>query len=342
MDPHSPEQSVELSHLPPTLHSPTRPATKPSTHARTDSRSSRNSLVLTIDTDSFPLLSDTTTLLNPDDNLDELDTAQQMGKKASAPDDSSNGHATGAMAASLLEHRRKHATDPTNGDAASRSSATASLISRSSFNLDDPIPALPGDAGASSKSKGFNELPEKDRRNFLLLVLLYFLQGLPMGLAMGSVSFLLKEHVSYAQMGVFSLAGYPYSMKLLWSPIVDSVWSPKLGRRKSWILPIQALSGLAMLWLGAHAEDMMNHAGGNDGANVWGFTWWWFGLVFMCATQDIAVDGMLRLIRNLSDANIFRLGSHSSVDGERIIRFNCPNCGFDSRTVFDVYSISGI
>ena len=125
----------------------------------------------------------------------------------------------------------------------------------------------------------------------MLLVLLYFLQGVPMGLAGGSVPFLLKQHVSYAQMGVFSLASYPYSLKLLWSPIVDAVWSPKIGRRKSWILPIQTLSGIGMLWLAGRAQQMMNDAGGNDGANVWGFTAWWFMLVFMCATQDIAVDG---------------------------------------------------
>jgi PAT family acetyl-CoA transporter-like MFS transporter 1 len=189
------------------------------------------------------------------------------------------------MEGSLLEHRRKHAAldSPTN------STQTAHLMSRSSFTLDDPIPATIGDH--NSGSKGFTDLPEKDRRNFLLLVLLYFLQGVPMGLAMGSVPILLKQHVSYAQMGVFSLASYPYSLKLLWSPIVDAVWSPKVGRRKSWILPIQALSGVAMLWLSGNIEAMMNHAGENNGQNVWGFTWWWFGLVFMCATQDIAVDG---------------------------------------------------
>jgi PAT family acetyl-CoA transporter-like MFS transporter 1 len=145
-----------------------------------------------------------------------------------------------------------------------------------------------GDSGA----RGFSDLPKKDQRNFLLLVLLYFLQGLPMGLAMGSVPLLLKKHVSYTQMGIFTLASYPYSLKLFWSPIVDAVWSPKVGRRKSWILPIQALSGIGMLWLAGMVEDMINDAGGNGGSNVWGFTMWWFSLVFMCATQDIAVDGM--------------------------------------------------
>jgi hypothetical protein len=46
-----------------------------------------------------------------------------------------------------------------------------------------------------------------------------------------------------------------------------------------------------MIWLGGRVGEMMKAAGKDDGAGVWGFTWWWFFLVFMCATQDIAVDG---------------------------------------------------
>ena len=159
-------------------------------------------------------------------------------------------------------------------------------MSRDAFSLDTAVPDTP-----KSESNGFWELPTKDRRNFILLVLLYFLQGVPMGLATGSVPFLLKSHMSYGQIGVFSLASYPYSLKLLWSPIVDACWSPKIGRRKSWILPIQMLSGLGMIWLGGHVKDMMISAGADGGSGVWSFTWWWFFLVFMCATQDIAVDG---------------------------------------------------
>ena len=112
-----------------------------------------------------------------------------------------------------------------------------------------------------------------------------------MGLAMGSVPFLLKSVVSYSSIGVFSLAAYPYSLKLLWSPIVDAVWSPTLGRRKSWILPIQTISGVSMLWLGSVVNKMMESAGDKDGSGIWNFTFWWFALVFLCATQDIAVDG---------------------------------------------------
>jgi PAT family acetyl-CoA transporter-like MFS transporter 1 len=195
----------------------------------------------------------------------------------------SNGHANGNMA-HHLEMRRKHASleSPTGA------TQTAALMGRESFNLDDEPPLTPITPNPNSS---FFDLPLQDRRNFLLLVLLYFLQGIPMGLASGSVPFLLKPHLSYGQIGVFSLASYPYSLKLLWSPIVDAVWSPKLGRRKSWIMPIQVCSGLGMIYLGGRVKDMMVAAGASDGSGVWLFTWWWFFLVFLCATQDIAVDG---------------------------------------------------
>lgn len=42
--------------------------------------------------------------------------------------------------------------------------------------------------------------------------------------------FLLQAKLSYTQMGLFSLSAYPYSLKLLWSPIVDSVFSASFGR----------------------------------------------------------------------------------------------------------------
>ncbi|KAF2839130.1 hypothetical protein M501DRAFT_933525 [Patellaria atrata CBS 101060] len=239
-------------------------------------------------------------LTHPDHFSDESDTeradeTQMPRKKARSPPPistaratssdslrSPNGHTSDGMD-DILGRRRKHASID------SPTSQTEHLMGRSSFTLDDPVPPLIHEDQGSSK--GFSELPRQDQRNFLLLVLLYFLQGIPMGLAAGSVPFLLKSHLTYGQIGVFSLASYPYSLKLLWSPIVDAVWSLRVGRRKSWILPIQTLSGFSMIWLGARVEKMMVAAGENDGAGVWGFTWWWFFLVFLCATQDIAVDG---------------------------------------------------
>ena len=114
-----------------------------------------------------------------------------------------------------------------------------------------------------------SSLPPEDLRNVAILMLLCtspfrlgdvdldLLQGIPVGLAFGSVPFLLKAKLSYGQVGVFSLASYPYSMKLLWSPIVDAIYSRNFGRRKSWIVPIQACSGILLIWLGSHVEGLM-------------------------------------------------------------------------------------
>lgn len=203
-----------------------------------------------------------------------------------------NGHANGDM--SNMELRRKHpSTEDTH---------RAQLMSHQNFSLDHepPPPQTPQTPGMVNTS--FSALPAADKRNFLLLCLLYFLQGIPMGLASGSVPFLLKNYLSYGQIGIFSLAIYPYSLKLLWSPIVDAVWSRRLGRRKSWILPIQTISGFSMIYLGGQIDHMMEKAGADSGSGVWQFTGWWFLLVFLCATQDIAVDGWA--ISLLSMANI--------------------------------------
>ena len=190
-----------------------------------------------------------------------------------------NGHTRESSMNSSVETRRKHAVPE----------SPSRLLDHERFSLDDePPPPTPIHHSANNS---FFDLPIRDRRNFLLLVLLYFLQGVPMGLAGGSVPFLLKSHLSYGQIGIFSLASYPYSLKLLWSPIVDAIWSTRVGRRKSWILPIQLCSGFGMLYMGARATEMMKAAGASDGSGVWAFTLWWFFLVFLCATQDIAVDG---------------------------------------------------
>lgn len=210
-----------------------------------------------------------------------------------------NGHANGSMN-SHIEMRRKHGSFESDS-----ASVKANLMSRESFTLDDEPPPMTPQTPAMTNTS-FSNLPQQDRRNFLLLCLLYFLQGIPMGLASGSVPFLLKDYLSYGQIGIFSLAMYPYSLKLLWSPIVDAIWSPRLGRRKSWITPIQTVSGLSMIYLGSHINKMMVAAGENDGGGVWNFTGWWFLLVFLCATQDIAVDGWaitLLSIQNISYAS---------------------------------------
>ena len=64
------------------------------------------------------------------------------------------------------------------------------------------------------------------------LPFLDIMQGIPLGLVFGSIPYMLKSeksnNISYSQFGLFSLAGYPYSLKLLWSPLVDQIYSRRL------------------------------------------------------------------------------------------------------------------
>lgn len=130
-------------------------------------------------------------------------------------------------------------------------------------------------------------LPAVDRPAFALLVVLYVLQGVPVGLAFGLVPFILKSKLLYAQVGIFLLAAYPYLLKLLWLPIVDALYLKKIGRRRSWIMPVQAVSGLVLVLLGGSIEGLLELPYENLGAITFAF----FVLVLLCATQDIAVDG---------------------------------------------------
>lgn len=86
------------------------------------------------------------------------------------------------------------------------------------------------------------------------------LQGIPLGLTFGTLPFLLKPHLSYSQLAIFALSTWPYSLKLLWSPIVDAWFVRKWGRRKSWIVPVQAIVGAGLWVIGGRVEDWLNQA----------------------------------------------------------------------------------
>lgn len=126
-------------------------------------------------------------------------------------------------------------------------SSTVSEKEKYKAKQDDPI--APKSASSNNEEIPSTGLTDKDKRAMVLLVALYLLQGIPVGLAFGSIPYLLRSKLSYSQIGIFTLCTYPYSLKLLWSPIVDSIFSRRLGRRKSWIVPIQTIVGLMLWWL---------------------------------------------------------------------------------------------
>ena len=108
--------------------------------------------------------------------------------------------------------------------------------------------------------------------------------GLPFALLLGTLyAWLGEAGVDLETMGVFSLIGLAYAFKFLWSPLVDRIRLPgleRLGRRKSWLLPIQLSLGIIFVVLSR--LDPQSALG-------------WFSLLagigaFMSATQDIVID----------------------------------------------------
>ncbi|NWQ85735.1 ACATN protein, partial [Burhinus bistriatus] len=126
--------------------------------------------------------------------------------------------------------------------------------------------------------------------SILLLLVLYVLQGIPLGLA-GSVPLILQsKSASYTDQAFFSFVFWPFSLKLLWAPLVDAVYLRSFGRRKSWLVPTQYILGLFMIYMSTQVDLLLGDGEGR-GPNVVALTGTFFFFEFLAATQDIAVDG---------------------------------------------------
>lgn len=125
----------------------------------------------------------------------------------------------------------------------------------------------------------------KDKRLFTIF-LLGVSQGVPwiiIGSAMNA--WLQESGLSRTSIGLFGLVFAAYSINFLWSPLIDRIWLPhigkKLGRRRSWILTMQLLIALACTGIALAVP-------GNQ--------LFWVALCavaigFFAATHDIAIDG---------------------------------------------------
>ena len=83
-------------------------------------------------------------------------------------------------------------------------------------------------------------------------------QGIPLGFFLSTVPVLFKQYISYTELGVIMMCTLPFSLKVLWSPIVEFYQLlPFLGKRKSWIIPTQLIMSITLLWLSGNLEDLL-------------------------------------------------------------------------------------
>lgn len=116
-----------------------------------------------------------------------------------------------------------------------------------------------------------------------VLASLYFAQGLPFGYFTLVIPDLLRERGhSLIVVGLASGLAAPWALKFLWAPLVDRYGSPSFGRRKSWIVPLQASMTCLLVALAAASSR----------APVAAFLACVLLANLIAATQDIATDGL--------------------------------------------------
>ncbi len=108
-----------------------------------------------------------------------------------------------------------------------------------------------------------------------------FASGLPLALSGGTLqAWLTTAGIDVKAIGLFSLVGLPYTLKFLWSPLVDRFVPPILGRRRGWILLFQFSLTLVMAFMATHRPQ---HALYLFGVSA-------LLLAFFSASQDIVID----------------------------------------------------
>jgi PAT family beta-lactamase induction signal transducer AmpG len=133
---------------------------------------------------------------------------------------------------------------------------------------------------------------------FGALFVLYFVQGLPYGFqSLALPVYLREEGISLTGISLAGALSLPWMLKLLWAPVVERWHVRRLGRRRTWILPLQLLLATACVAAAYTEPDSRLVA--------------LLGLLlcmnFFAATMDIAVDGLavdLLAGRALGYANI--------------------------------------
>jgi len=138
------------------------------------------------------------------------------------------------------------------------------------------------------------------------VLFLGFSSGLPLALSGGTLqAWLTVEGVDIKTIGLFSLVGIPYTLKFLWSPLMDRFVVPIFGRRRGWIIISQVF--LIGIILGMSATSLQN--------GLWVLAFLAFFLTFVSASQDVAIDAYRTEVLQERERG---MGAAVSVTGYRV------------------------
>ncbi|XP_016657601.1 acetyl-coenzyme A transporter 1-like isoform X2 [Acyrthosiphon pisum] len=79
-----------------------------------------------------------------------------------------------------------------------------------------------------------------------------------------------------------------YSLKLIWAPLVDALYVQKMGRRKSWLIPVQYSIGVYFIYMASNIDEWLPETRRPDIIKLVSV---FFFMKTLVATLDIVVDG---------------------------------------------------
>src|SRR5437868_7978968 len=135
-----------------------------------------------------------------------------------------------------------------------------------------------------AKRTAWDVLRELRQPKVAVMLALGFSSGLPFLLTANTFGYWLRdEGTSLKAIGFISWVGFAYAFKVYWSPLVDRLDVPllgRLGRRRGWMLLCQLLAAIGLVGMSA-----VGVAGGLAAIGAFALL-----TAFASATQDVAID----------------------------------------------------
>lgn len=143
-------------------------------------------------------------------------------------------------------------------------------------------------------------------RTMLIVFCLGIASGLPLLLTMSTLqAWFTDAKMDLTSIGLLSLVGLPYTLKFIWSPALDWLVPPFLGRRRGWLLISQVALILALM-----AMAMCNPVRSPLALSLFALL-----VAFFSATQDIGIDAYQI---EILPVELYGLGNQIYVLGYRI------------------------
>ncbi len=128
-------------------------------------------------------------------------------------------------------------------------------------------------------------------RKMAAILMLGFMSGLPYALTTDAFkAWMTNAKLDLSTIGWFGLVALPYTLKFLWSPILDRYVPPFLGRRRGWMLLAQMGLVAGIIILALQMSIIPGLTGPQRSFSLQLLAATAMAIVFLSATQDIAID----------------------------------------------------